>query len=75
VIGERAAAQGRQKNDSRKSQSGDWREDRVIGDDSGDANSSKMVGCAQWRGGGAHGDDPQSGYGDDGAEKPVTPDP
>jgi hypothetical protein len=47
----------------------------VIGDDSGDANGSKTVWCAQRRGGGAHGGDPQSGCGDDGAEKPVTPDP
>jgi hypothetical protein len=84
VIGERAAAQGRQ------SRSGDRREDRVIGDDSGDANGSKTAWCAQRRdgaaarwlsavrstdGGGAHGGDPQSGCGDDGAEKPVTPDP
>jgi hypothetical protein len=79
VIGERAGAQGRQKNDSRKSQSGDRREDPVIGDDSSDANGSKTVWCAQWCGGGTYGGDPQSGCSDDGAgggaEKAVTPDP
>jgi hypothetical protein len=72
MIRERVAAQGRQ------SQSGDRGEDRVIGGDSGDANGSKTVWCTQWRGG-AHGGDPQSGCGDDGAgagaEKPVMPDP
>jgi hypothetical protein len=64
VIGECAAAQGRQKNDSRKSRSGDQSTERVIGGDSGDAH-----------GGGAHGGYIQSGCGVDGAEKPVTPDP
>jgi hypothetical protein len=58
----------------------------VIGDISGDANGSRAVRLGSdlpaedpTDGGGAHGDDPQSGCGDDGtgggAQKSVTPDP
>jgi hypothetical protein len=41
----------------------------------GDAVASWLSAVRSTDGGGAHGDDPQSSCGDDGAEKPVTPDP